>query len=165
MFVKDMKTKYTNDLQYLKDDQIEVLYSQLLTAHITWGHGVDNHHASGTDTTNRITGTTTVPETTTYNDLNITTSHDANGRRKRAASVADDHNTGSDGNSSHSSNHTDGHHDDHHAHGHTIEEDIAHAFHKASITILAILAAETMFKIFCHGKHFFENKLETALIH
>lgn len=147
MFVKDMKTKYTNDLQYLQDDQVEVLYSELLKAHITWGHGVDKHHSSGTDTTGTTVPyhgnrTTMLPETTTYDDLNITTSNDVIRRKKRAASVADDHYTGSDENGTYPSNHTDGHHDDHHAHGHTIEEDIAHAFHKASITILAILAAE-----------------------
>ena len=33
----------------------------------------------------------------------------------------------------------------HHTQGHSIEEDIAHGFHKASITILAILAVEVGF--------------------
>ncbi|XP_076113549.1 uncharacterized protein LOC143081694 isoform X1 [Mytilus galloprovincialis] len=43
---------------------------------------------------------------------------------------------------------------------HTIEEDIAHGFHKASITILAILVVETGLKMFCLGAHMLENKLE-----
>lgn len=48
----------------------------------------------------------------------------------------------------------------HHHKEHSLEEDIAHGFHKASITILAILVLETIFKIFCFGKHMLENKLE-----
>ena len=41
-------------------------------------------------------------------------------------------------------NHSDtGHEEEHHAeHAHSVEEDIAHALHKASITILGILVAE-----------------------
>ena len=48
--------------------------------------------------------------------------------------LADGTNTGNAG---------EGNHEEHHAeHGHSIEEEIAHALHKASITILGILVAE-----------------------
>ncbi|KAK6191871.1 hypothetical protein SNE40_003451 [Patella caerulea] len=46
------------------------------------------------------------------------------------------------------------------AHKHSVEDDIAHAFHLASITILAILVIETILKTICAGKPFFHRKLE-----
>ncbi|KAH3877115.1 uncharacterized protein LOC127865313 [Dreissena polymorpha] len=45
-------------------------------------------------------------------------------------------------------------------HGHSIEEDIAHGLHKASITILGILCVEVLFKIVCLGTELLQHKLE-----
>ncbi|CAC5376356.1 HVCN1 [Mytilus coruscus] len=42
----------------------------------------------------------------------------------------------------------------------TIEEDIAHAFHKASIAILGFLVLMTILKVFCYGKEIFKKKLQ-----
>ncbi|GAB1599919.1 uncharacterized protein LOC115214246 isoform X4 [Argonauta hians] len=43
---------------------------------------------------------------------------------------------------------------------HTLEEEIGHAFHLASISILAVLVAGTILKMICFGKRFFKGKLE-----
>ncbi|XP_076449988.1 uncharacterized protein LOC143286331 [Babylonia areolata] len=55
----------------------------------------------------------------------------------------------------------------HGAHGkgdkrlHSLEEDIAHAFHLTSVTLLAILMFESLLKAFCAGLTFFKRRLET----
>ncbi|XP_036360394.1 uncharacterized protein LOC115214246 isoform X12 [Octopus sinensis] len=43
---------------------------------------------------------------------------------------------------------------------HTLEEEIGHAFHLASISILAVLVAGTLLKMICFGTRFFKGKLE-----
>ncbi|KAL3842989.1 hypothetical protein ACJMK2_020957 [Sinanodonta woodiana] len=43
---------------------------------------------------------------------------------------------------------------------HTLDEIIAHALHKASITILSVLVVETCLKVVCQGLRFFRHKLE-----
>lgn len=43
---------------------------------------------------------------------------------------------------------------------HTLEEEIGHAFHLASISILAVLVAGTILKMICFGSRFFKRKLE-----
>ncbi|XP_069133434.1 uncharacterized protein [Argopecten irradians] len=45
-------------------------------------------------------------------------------------------------------------------HHHSIEEEVAHGLHKASITILAILVIETGIKVFCEGRGIFHRKVE-----
>ncbi|XP_033752117.1 uncharacterized protein LOC117335940 isoform X2 [Pecten maximus] len=45
-------------------------------------------------------------------------------------------------------------------HAHSLEEEIAHGLHKASITILAILVFETGIKVFCEGRRILERKVE-----
>ncbi|XP_071120833.1 uncharacterized protein [Mytilus edulis] len=42
----------------------------------------------------------------------------------------------------------------------SVEEDIAHAFHKASIAILGFLVLMTLLKVFCYGKEIFKKKLQ-----
>ncbi|XP_064600947.1 uncharacterized protein LOC135467116 [Liolophura sinensis] len=63
------------------------------------------------------------------------------------------HGEGSHG-GGHAGNHGDGHH------AHSIEQQVAHAFHFASITILGILMVETLFKIFFEGREFLNKKIE-----
>ncbi|XP_021353072.1 uncharacterized protein LOC110450124 isoform X2 [Mizuhopecten yessoensis] len=48
----------------------------------------------------------------------------------------------------------------HHSKGQSIQEDIAHAFHFASISILGIILLETILKALCAGCIFFHRRLE-----
>ncbi|XP_069131680.1 uncharacterized protein [Argopecten irradians] len=50
--------------------------------------------------------------------------------------------------------------ENHHAKEHSIQEEIAHAFHFASISIMGIILVETILKILCAGCIFFHRRLE-----
>ncbi|XP_041374999.1 uncharacterized protein LOC121387839 isoform X2 [Gigantopelta aegis] len=48
----------------------------------------------------------------------------------------------------------------HHEAGYTLEVKLAHGFHYASVSILAVLVVETALKIICAGKHFFHSRMQ-----
>ncbi|XP_060074492.1 uncharacterized protein LOC132554200 [Ylistrum balloti] len=181
-FVIHMKQIYPDYLAPLQTTDISDLYRAVLDAKIEWGQG--SHNSRVTDTShgtgsNALTTTTMVPNdihnatTLSYNATTLsnhgttmsysTTTIPYNGttlsdnsttpivRRKRAAT------SGSHGNTIYGNGSA---HHEHHEHGHSIEEDIAHGFHKASIAILAILVVETMMKVLFLGKELLERKLE-----
>ncbi|XP_033751624.1 uncharacterized protein LOC117335611 isoform X2 [Pecten maximus] len=182
-FIIHMKQIYPDYLAPLENTDINLLYRAMLDADVKWGQGshdmhvTDTSHGTGSQTTTNPNGTHIDTTTSTYsatttnpNGIQNATTSNPNGiqnatttstdnattiseRRRRAVSGA-----GSpmaltiDGNGTY-------HHDDH-DHAHSIEEDLAHGFHKASIAILAILVVETMLKVFFLGKELLERKLE-----
>lgn len=110
-----MKQLYPHEISFIQDNDISRLYYELLHARVAW----DEH-----------------PPMIAGNSTNQNSSSHSVHKRASGSMVAVSDGHGDAG--SNSSDH--GYHEPHH--GHTIEEDLAHAFHKASVTILAILAAE-----------------------
>ncbi|XP_060575881.1 uncharacterized protein LOC132733282 isoform X2 [Ruditapes philippinarum] len=150
-FISDMIDLYPARLGYISEENIEALEKEILAAHLSWLKSThpkymnSNETNSGNNQTNSQTDTvltTTIPSASTA-------------VRKRRASDGHDHTI----NSNQSDDMVHVEHEEHHEY-HTIEEEIAHALHKASIVILAILVVETFFKVFCQGKELLEHKLE-----
>ncbi|XP_069133432.1 uncharacterized protein [Argopecten irradians] len=160
-FIINMKQIYPDYLAPLENTDVKELYRAILDADVQWGQG--SHHQHGTThnpgnlTTTGLNGisaeTTTTSYNTTFMDTTTTSQNTTSVRRKRASGTG----TPSNALTIHG-NGTD-HHDDH-DHAHTIEEDLAHGFHKASIAILAVLVVETFLKVFFLGKELLERKLE-----
>ncbi|XP_021353074.1 uncharacterized protein LOC110450126 isoform X2 [Mizuhopecten yessoensis] len=153
-FVINMKQLYPDHLAPLDKTDIGILYDKVLEAHIEWDKGTRNSH--GTDTSLTSHNPANFTFLTTINPSSNTETATPSVRRKRA--ITSDN--GSHGNTTvdlHGNSTI--HHDDH-EHEHPLEEELAHAFHKASIAILAILAVETMLKVFFFGKEMLERKLE-----
>ncbi|XP_052067271.1 uncharacterized protein LOC127706656 [Mytilus californianus] len=155
-FIIDMKTIYPTELSVIEIPDVEPLYSKLLHAHIEWSHSETNKLPSVVFNCSPEL-TTTSHQGTSHHVIENSTPHTI---EKRSANVHTD--TQINGTDNENGNSTkEDHHDDHQGdHAHSFEEDLAHAFHKASISILAILAAETICKIFAYGLRFFERKLE-----
>lgn len=127
-FIVDMKALYPIELKGIKETDVEPLFEKLIRAHIDWGHNEKSSHLQSTPSS--------FTNSTLEKDVHSTSSpHDIH---KRAATENDHNSAVDDRNNTHGSNHN--YHDDHHAH--SLEEELAHAFHKASISILAILAIE-----------------------
>lgn len=177
-FITDMKTLYPVDLSSINIYDVQPLYHNLLHAHIEWDHFT---HIVKRDVSESVVKPGCNPNLTSASPV-IAPEHSI---EKRSAdnstdesdtlnNTIDDHdndtvntqlnNDHSDNSSTinhdnfDSNNETDDHHDVHT--GHSVEEEIAHAFHKASITILAILAVENLCKIFFYGMTFLEKRLE-----
>ncbi|VDI70897.1 Hypothetical predicted protein [Mytilus galloprovincialis] len=153
-FIIDMKAIHPMELVVVEIPDVKPLYSKLLHAHIDWSHSETNKLPSA--------GFNCSPELTTISHQG-TSLHEASTPHtigKRSANVhTDTQINGTD--NEHENSTKEDHHDEHEGdHAHSFEEELAHAFHKASISILAILAAETICKIVAYGTRFFERKLE-----
>lgn len=132
-FVHKMKEHYPNQLHDYTVNTVDLLYEKILSAECTWSNdqGHSNGHSYGVHVKRDVVNTVAHNAVET---LLGNTTHSADSH----AHVG----------------HGDGHH------GHSIWEDIAHGLHKASITLLAMLVFETLVKVVCMGKRFFNNKLE-----
>lgn len=135
-FIIDMKAIHPMELVVVEIPDVKPLYSKLLHAHIDWSHSETNKLPSA--------GFNCSPELTTISHQG-TSLHEASTPHtigKRSANVhTDTQINGTD--NEHEIGIKEDHHDEHEGdHAHSFEEELAHAFHKASISILAILAAE-----------------------
>ena len=121
-----MKILYPTQLHAIKTD-IEPLYKHILEARIDWSNTTNmryvpaNHQPFSVDNVDRASSNLTIRKSA-FNLLKNETSFTSALNNKNYTGIKDGV-----------------HHDDNE---HPIEEVIAHAFHKASITILCILAAE-----------------------
>ncbi|KAL4225352.1 Voltage-gated hydrogen channel 1 [Mactra antiquata] len=152
-FVGSMKGLYPQELNAVSS--IEHLEHELLLATITWNHygnSKDAYTGNNNGNHSNFDNNHSNPMTTTLVPHDIST----HVRRRRASTDEHNNDTGSYGNDT--ASHGSSYHGDHHAH--SIEEEIAHGLHKASISILGILVLETFLKIFCFGTQMFEHKLE-----
>ena len=111
-----MSIKYPDDV--IVDHSISTLYHDILTAHIEWtSHGIPA--INNTTHTNHTIGKRSIPHS------NLT---------RGSGNISNVHHDVSDGASNY-----------HGSHGHSLEEDLAHSFHYASIAILAVLTVEVIF--------------------
>ncbi|KAL5006614.1 hypothetical protein ScPMuIL_015420 [Solemya velum] len=135
-FLNKLNVKYPGRFGFTKISQIEAAYELVLEAALTWGDDCISKTSSNFSNFNgQLWNLTSINFSAV---TNITDS--PNVRRRRAA----------DGGSAPGIENVE----------HSIEEDIAHAFHKASITILGILVILTILKILFFGRQFFTKKLE-----
>ncbi|CAC5389874.1 unnamed protein product [Mytilus coruscus] len=142
-FITEMKILYPNVLYNIGKSDIEPLYDNILHAQIDWDNFTMAHSKSLQD---HLSAT---------NITKLSLQHSIVKRGAELPSHIDKF-------INDRINHTH-FHNNRHVEDHPIEEVLAHAFHKASISILCILAAENLFKIFSYGKAFFERKLEQCL--
>lgn len=117
-FINEMKNQYPYELSNLDLTDIEPLYDHILQSHITWGNETSLDKVIGEGSVIFAANTTNV--------TNI---------RVRRATNFDSSVTKVIGNQTRSYHNS-------HVDDHPIEEVLAHAFHKASISILCILALE-----------------------
>ncbi|XP_052066292.1 uncharacterized protein LOC127705949 [Mytilus californianus] len=139
-FITEMKILYPNVLYNIGKSDIEPLYDNILHAQIDWDNFTMAHSKSLQD------------KLSAKNITKLSLQHSIVKREAELPSHIDKF-------INDRINHTH-FHNNRHVEDHPIEEVLAHAFHKASISILCILAAENLFKIFSYGKAFFERKLE-----
>ncbi|XP_063401364.1 uncharacterized protein LOC134685533 isoform X2 [Mytilus trossulus] len=137
-FITEMKVLYPNVLYNIGKSDIEPLYDNILHAQIDWDNFTLAHGRSLQDKLS-AENITSLQHTIVKRGTELPTHIDE--------FITD------------RINHTH-FHNSRHVEEHPIEEVLAHAFHKASISILCILAVENLFKIFSYGKAFFERKLE-----
>ncbi|XP_076115018.1 uncharacterized protein LOC143082904 isoform X2 [Mytilus galloprovincialis] len=135
-FISEMKMLYPNVLYNIGKSDIEPLYDNILHAQIGWDNFTMAHGRS----------------LSAENITELSLQHIIVKRGTELPSHIDEFIIDR-------INHTH-FHNSRHVEEHPIEEVLAHAFHKASISILCILAVENLFKIFSYGKAFFERKLE-----
>ncbi|XP_041367457.1 uncharacterized protein LOC121382048 [Gigantopelta aegis] len=137
-FILRLRTRYPVNINETDSTEIEQVFQKILEANISWKqdilHQSDSHSHWHKDTM--------LPH---HSDL-----------RFRRNVVSDSSSVG---------NYTDENRTAmvdllYHKNFHSVENDIAHAFHYASISILAILVIETILKAVCAGKSFCHRKLE-----
>ncbi|XP_033752439.1 putative uncharacterized protein DDB_G0277255 [Pecten maximus] len=148
VFLQRLQASYPENIVYTDTNDLKKIYEQILRAKIDWEF-VDDVGSSTTLPYTNINATETRPNTThgsIANDSLTLNSGQMHMRVKRSAggSSSCDFPVTVSGLSSSVS----------------IEERVANALHKTSLFIVCVLIVETLLKMFCFGKQFFEHKIE-----
>ncbi|CAC5417223.1 unnamed protein product [Mytilus coruscus] len=158
-FLENLQNKYPDEIEYTDLSYLEEIYSKLSNANIEWINDTSVDLVPKSDRQDYIGYKV---RRFVFEDIKITNEvrnkYERLHKRHRGQYYSGQHrlkrSPGSeDINSSKDKDHK-------HSTPESTEEEIARGFHATSIGIVLILLTETIFKIICFGKHFFEKKLE-----
>ncbi|XP_063400511.1 uncharacterized protein LOC134685057 isoform X1 [Mytilus trossulus] len=158
-FLENLQNKYPNEIEYTDLSYLGEIYSKLSKADIEWKNDTSSDPVPKTVKQDYIGYKV---RRFVFEDIKITnevgTKNERLHKGHRGHFYSGQHrpkrSSGSDNiNSSKDKDHK-------HSTPESTEEQIARGFHATSIGIVLILLTETIFKVICFGKHFFEKKLE-----
>ncbi|XP_052067193.1 uncharacterized protein LOC127706577 [Mytilus californianus] len=158
-FLENLQNKYPDEIEYTDLSYLEEIYSKLSNANIEWINDTSIDPVPKADSQDYIGYKV---RRFVFEDIKITNEvrnkNERLHKRHRGQYYSGQHrlkrSSGSDDiNSSQDKDHK-------HSTPESTEEEIARGFHATSIGIVLILLTETIFKVICFGKQFFEKKLE-----
>ncbi|XP_060072456.1 mucin-2-like [Ylistrum balloti] len=149
VFLQRLQANYPDNVAYTDINDLRTIYEQILRAKIEWDVVDDADSSTVFPYTNTSVTQATLNKTRDGKDQNdslISDTSQSHRRVKRSAgdSSSCDFPVSVSGLSRSVS----------------VEERVANGLHKTSLFIVCVLIVETILKMFCFGKHFFEHKLE-----